>query len=59
MEEGYIGRFRGIPIIINPNAEVTEIVIPESFAIHILELEANKMENLQKELESIFPNINI
>lgn len=59
MEEGYIGRFRGIPIIIKPNAEVTEIVISESFAIHILELEANKMENLQKELESIFPNINI
>ena len=59
MEEGYIGIFRGIPIIIKPNAEVTEIVIPESFAIHILELEANKMENLQKELESIFPNINI
>ena len=59
MEEGYIGRFRGIPIIIKPNAEVAEIVIPESFAIHILELEANKMENLQKELESIFPNINI
>lgn len=59
MEEGYIGIFRGTPIIIKPNDEVTEMFISESFAMHILELEANKMENLQKELKSMFPNINI
>lgn len=59
MEEGYIGIFRGIPIIVKPNDEVAEIIIPESFAIYILELEANKKENLQKELKSIFPNIDI
>lgn len=59
MEEGYIGIFRGTPIIIKSNDEVTEMVISESFARYILELEANKMENLQKELKSMFPNINI
>lgn len=59
MEEGYIGRFRGIPVIIKPDDEVTEIVLPESFATHVLELEADKIENLQKELKSIFPDINI
>lgn len=56
MEEGYIGRFRGIPVIVKPDDEIAEIVLPESLAIHILELEANKMENLQNELKSIFPN---
>jgi hypothetical protein len=56
MDEGYIGRFRGIPVIIKLDAEITEIVLPESLAIHILELEANKIGYLQKELKSIFPN---
>lgn len=56
MDEGYIGRFRGIPVIVKSDDEIAEIVLPESLAMHILELEANKMENLQKELKSIFPN---
>jgi len=38
MDEGYIGRFRGIPVIIKSDDEITEIVLPQSLAIHILQL---------------------
>ena len=56
MEEGYIGQFRGIPVIVKPDAEITEIVLPESLAAHILQLQNDKIKHLQKELKSIFPN---
>ena len=56
MEEGYIGQFRGIPVIVKPNAEITEIILPESLAAYILQLQDDKMKYLQKELKSIFPN---
>jgi len=56
MEEGYVGQFRGIPVIVKPDAEITEIVLPESLATHILQLQNDKIKHLQKELKSIFPN---
>ena len=59
MEEGYIGRFRGIPVIIKPDNEITEIVLPERLATHILQLQYDKLEYSRKELKSIFPNIDI
>ena len=57
MEEGYVGQFRGIPVIVKPNSEITEIVIPENLAAYILQLQDDKIEYLRKELKSIFPNI--
>ena len=59
MDEGYIGRFRGIPVIIKSDDEITEIVLPQSLAIHILQLQNDKLNYVQEELKSIFPNINI
>lgn len=56
MDEGYIGMFRGIPVIVKPDAEITEFVIPKSLAIHILQLQDDKMKHLQEELKSFFPN---
>lgn len=56
MDEGYVGKFRGIPVIIKPDAEITEIVLPKSLATHILQLQDDKMEHMRKELKSIFPN---
>ena len=56
MEEGYIGQFRGIPVIVKLDSEITEIVLPESLATHILQLQNDKIKHLQKELKSIFPN---
>lgn len=59
MDEGYIGKFRGIPVIIKPDNEITEIVLPKSLATHILQLQDDKLEYSRKELKSIFPNIDI
>lgn len=59
MKEGYIGTFRGVPVITKPDVEITEIVLPESLATHILQLQNDNMEYRKKELESIFPNIDI
>jgi hypothetical protein len=59
MDEGYIGKFRGIPVIVKPNNEITEIVLPERLATHILQLQYDKLEYSRKELKSIFPNIDI
>lgn len=59
MDEGYIGKFRGIPIIIKPDIEIIEIVLPKSLANHILQLQDDKLEYSRKELKSIFPNIDI
>lgn len=59
MDEGYIGQFRGIPVIIKPDIEIIEIVLPESLATHILQLQDDKMEHMREELKSIFPNIDI
>lgn len=56
MDEEYIGKFRGIPVIIKPDTEMTEFVIPKSLATHILQLQDDKMKYLQKELKSIFPS---
>lgn len=56
MDEGYVGKFRSIPVIIKPDAEITEIVLPESLAIPILQLQDDKMEHLQEELKLAFPN---
>lgn len=56
MDEGYIGKFRGIPVIIKPDIEIDEIILPKSLATHILQLQDDKMKYLQKELKSIFPN---
>ncbi len=54
MEEGYIGQFRGIPVIVKPNAEITEIILPESLAAYILQLQDDKIKYLQKELDQFF-----
>ena len=59
MDEGYIGKFRGIPVIVKPDNEITEIVLPERLATHILQLQYDKLEYSRKELKSIFPNIDI
>ena len=59
MDEGYIGRFRGVPVIIKPDNEITEIILPKSLAIHILQLQDDKIKYMQEELKSIFPNIDI
>jgi hypothetical protein len=59
MEEGYVGQFRGIPIIVKPDSEITEIILPESLATHILQLQNDKMKYSRKELKSIFLNIDI
>ena len=59
MDEGYVGKFRGIPVIIKPDNEITEIVLPERLATHILQLQYDKLEYSRKELKSIFPNIDI
>ena len=59
MDEGYIGRFRGVPVIIKPDNEITEIILPRSLAIHILQLQDDKIKYMQEELKSIFPNIDI
>ena len=56
MDEGYIGKFRGIPVTVKPDAEIAEIILPKSLATHILQLQEDKMKYLQKELKSIFPN---
>ena len=59
MDERYIGRFRGVPVIIKPDNEITEIILPRSLAIHILQLQDDKIKYMQEELKSIFPNIDI
>jgi len=59
MDEGYIGKFRGIPVIIKPDNEITEIILPRSLATHILQLKDDKLNYMQEELKSIFSNINI
>lgn len=56
MDEGYVGKFRSIPVIIKPDIEIDEIVLPESLAIPILQLQDDKMEYLREQLKSIFPN---
>lgn len=58
MDEGYIGKFRGIPVIVKPDTEITEIVLPKSLATHILQLQNDKIEYTREKLKSIFPNIN-
>lgn len=58
MENGYVGQFRGIPIVIKPDNEITEIVLPKSLATHILQLQNDKIEYTREKLKSIFPNIN-
>lgn len=57
MDEGFIGQFRGIPVIVKPDAEIAEIVLPKSLATHILQLQDDKMKYLQRELKSIFPDL--
>ena len=47
MKEEYIGKFRGTPVIIKPDIEIAEIVLPESLATYILQLQDNKMEYLE------------
>lgn len=59
MKEEYIGRFRGTSVIVKPDIEITEIVLPESLVTYILQLQDNKVEYFRKELKSIFPNIDI
>lgn len=59
MDEGYVGRFRGIPVITKPDNEITEIVLPRSLATHILQLQDDKIKYIQEKLKSIFPNIDI
>lgn len=44
MDEGYIGKFRGVPVTIKPDVEVVEIILPESLVAHILQLQDNKMK---------------
>ena len=39
MDEGYIGKFRGIPVIVKPDIEITEIVLPKSLVAQILQLQ--------------------
>lgn len=58
MENGYVGQFRGIPIVIKPDNEITEIVLPKSLATHILQLQNDKIEYTREKLKSIFTNIN-
>lgn len=59
MEEEYVGRFRGIPVVVKSDTEITEIVLPKSLATHILQLQNDKVEYTREKLKSIFPNINI
>ena len=54
MEEGYVGQFRGISVIIKPDAEITEIILPKSLAAYILQLQDDKIKYLQKELNQFF-----
>jgi len=44
MENGYVGQFRGIPIVIKPDNEITEIVLPKSLNARILQLQKDKTE---------------
>lgn len=44
MEEGYAGQFRGIPVVIKPDSEITKIVLPKSLNARILQLQKNKTE---------------
>ena len=59
MDEGYIGKFRGIPVTVKSDVEITEIVLPKSLATHILQLQDDKKKYMREELKSIFPNIDI
>ena len=54
LNKDYIALYRGIPIYIKPDNEFDKIIIPQSFANYITELEEIKTKYQEKQLEEIF-----
>lgn len=58
MNNELIGIFHGIKVITVPDHTLTEIVIPESMANHILKLQIENEKYREEEWKSIFKRNN-
>lgn len=53
MDNGFIAKYHGIKIIVKPDKELTEIILPESMIRYIENLEKFKKEYITTKKEEI------